>query len=493
MKKTTLDQINLILGPVSAVIACILLVSNNWSIATAGMVATTVLMCIWWVTTPIPLAATSLLPILAFPIFGIESMNDTASRYSNSLVMLLIGGYLIAQAIERSNLHRRIALTIIKLLGAKPGRIIIAFMATSAFLSMWISNTATSVMMVAIGVTLLDALDITTDTKEGKALSLAVMFGIAYGCSIGGISTLIGTPTNLVLLSVMSEIFPGEAQISFGQWILFGLPISLGMLLILWFTLTRVFYRPLHQINLKSITAQNALDDIKPWTSGEKRVAIIFVLTGLLWVFRRDLVLGPVTIPGWGSLWEPLSQINDGMVAIFMALILFILPAGKDKPGERLLVEDSIKKMPWPILLLFGGGFAMAGGFVESGLTEKLAQAFQQLEGTPTPVIIGLSCLGMTFLTEFTSNVGSASIVLPILASLSDGLQIAPYTLLLPVTLSASMAFMMPVATPPNAIVFSSGRVTVSEMVKIGFVLNLLAVVWVFASTQILLPIVWLN
>ncbi len=481
----------LFLGPFAALCLWLALRGAGWGVPTSGMAATTLLMSLWWVTSALPLAATALVPVIAFPLFEIDSMNGVASRYSNGMVMLFIGGFLIAGAVERWNLHRRVSLTLLAWLGPRPGRLVLAFMTASAGLSMWISNTATAVMMVAIGVALLDGLGISTEKPEDRALSLACMLGIAYGCSIGGIATLIGTPTNLVLLGVLRDAFPETGEISFGQWIVFGFPVAVGLFAVVWLVLTKLFYRRLADVDLTGAAAHSKATAIGPMSVAEKRVGIVFLVTGLLWIFRKDLELGALTLPGWTSVWEPLGRVNDGMIAIAMALLLFVLPAGGSEGSKRILDKDAFGKLPWSIVLLFGGGFALAGGFSTSGLADELASIFSRLEGASPTLVVGTACLGMTFLTEFSSNVASASIALPVLAAMSEGLGLEPLALLLPVTLCASMAFMMPVATPPNAVVFSSGRVTIWEMAKVGFFLNLLAVAWIFAATRILLPLVW--
>jgi len=452
----------------------------------AGMASTVALMGFWWITQAMPLAMTSLVPIVAYPLFNIRSTGETASSYMNPLIMLFIGGFLIAVAMQRWNLHKRIALHIISILGGRPAGLVLGFMVASALLSMWISNTATAMMMVTIGLAVVAQIEETCKDKERLHLELCIMLSIAYGCSAGGVGTVIGTPTNLVFISLQRELFPEIEPMTFGSWIILGIPLSAGLVAILWFLLTQVFYRKIRTVRLEPGYFEDQIRALSPLSAAEKRVLAVFVTTGLLWIFRKPIIIGEIAIPGWSSLWTPFTRIDDGVVAIFMAGLLFMIPAKSE--GRRLLEEDAFLKIPWDILLLFSGGFALAGGFIESGFSQYLAESFSALAGFPPLLLLVIICLGISFMTEFTSNTATAAMILPVLGALAPNLGVHPFLIMIPATIAASMAFMMPVATPPNAIVFSSGKVTVPQMAKIGFVLNLVTCIWVVVLCQIMLP-----
>ena len=483
-----LKNLSIFLGLAGAAAAYGVIFKLSGSQVIAGMAATAVLMGMWWLTQALPLATTSLIPVICYPLFGIRTTAETAQSYMNPIIMLFIGGFLIAVAMERWNLHKRIALHIISWLGRNPQGLVLGFMLASAFLSMWISNTATAMMMVSIGLAVISQIDATTQDKEKKSLVLAIVLSIAYGCSSGGVATLIGTPTNLVFVSLQKELFPEMPEITFGNWMLLGLPIALGLILLIWAMLTQVFLRGISRVNLDPAYFKRKVEELPPMSAAEKRVASIFLLTCLLWIFRRTLVVGSFSLPGWSTVWEPLGRLDDGVVAVFMATLLFAIPA--QRGSERLLGGKAFFKIPWNILLLLSGGFALAGGFISSGLSEFLAGNITGLAGFPPFLMILVICLGISFLTEFTSNVATVSMFLPVLAALAPSLGIHPYIVMIPATIAASMAFMMPVATPPNAIVFSSGKVTVPQMAKYGFWLNLLTGLWVVTLCQLILPLI---
>ena len=458
------------------------------------------LMAIWWVSNALPLFATAILPLVLFPLLGIMSGNDVAPVYFNSTIVLFLGGFMIALTMERWNLHKRIALGIIHAVGGGPPRIILGFMVAAAFLSMWISNTATAVMMVPIGLAMVLQVEETAGARQSRTFTIALMLGIAYGCSMGGLTTLVGTPPNLSFQRIFQIIFPEAPPIDFGTWIVMGLPIGVTMIAVAWLLLTQVLYRPSPEIRIERDVLERERAGLGPISFEERSVATVFAMTALLWVFRRDLQLGFATIPGWSNLLPFPGMIDDGTVAIAMASVLFFIPtrnraprsAGVQAPdattgwraligwaarfgtANRVMGAEVIPRLPWNIVLLFGGGFALAAGFQGTGLANIIGNQFQGLGGLPDFAVILLVCLTLTFLTELTSNLATTEMILPILASVAVLTGMNPLMLMVPATLSASCAFMMPVATPPNAIVFGSDRISVGEMARAGIFLNLI-------------------
>ncbi len=480
-------RVGLWAGPVFALITFFVLRSQNHNVPLCGMAATAIVMAIWWISAALPLAATSLVPIVTFPLFDVRSTAETAASYMNPMILLFLGGFLIAIGMQRWQLHHRIALFILARIGHKPQRIVLGFLVVSAVLSMWISNTATAMMMVAIGLAVIDELDVSKDGEAKSALQTAIVLAIAYGCSAGGIATLVGTPPNLVFASVMRDLLPGADPVTFARWMFLGVPIAIGVVVIVSCTLIQFQFRKLKSFPLQSKSFSEAYERLEPMSSEEKRVGLIFLCTGLLWVFRNDIPLDVFTIPGWSSLWAPFKRVDDGVVAIFMALFLFIIPSR----SGRLLDQKAFAELPWSIVLLFSGGFALAGGFIDSGLANLIANTASQAPALPPFLVVILVCLLITFLTEVTSNTATAAIFLPLLASMAPGLGIDPLLLMIPATFAASMAFMLPVATPPNAIVFSSGKVTIATMAKTGVILNLLTTLWLALACSILIPILF--
>lgn len=473
-------RIGIWLGPALFFIILLFADLNPGQPNVTRMAAVAVLMATWWITEAIPLAATALLPVVLFPLFGIESTGETAKIYANSIIFLYIGGFLIALAMERWNLHKRIALRIIRTIGGGPSRMVLSFMIATAALSMWISNTATTIMMLAIGLAIVKQQEETFGVEKTKNLSLALLLGIAFSASAGGIATLVGTPPNLSFVRIYELTFPDAPAISFGQWLLFGLPVSITMLAVIWVFLTQVFFRSPKTLKLTSDIVHAEHAKLGPIKYEEIVVLIVFVLTAGLWVFRTDLEIGSLVIPGWGELLPFGEMIDDGAVAIFMALTLFLFPAWNrptDASEQGGVLDASVfAKLPWNIVLLFGGGFALAKGFQVSGLAEFVGGGFDEFQQLPVILVIALVCLTLTFLTELTSNVATTEMVLPILAAVAVSMEVHPLLLMIPATISASCAFIMPVATPPNAIVFSSGRIRIAEMARAGLVINLIGV-----------------
>ena len=430
-------------------------------------VASTVsLMFVWWITEAIPLGATGLIPLILYPLLGVMATKETATSYINSTIFLFIGGFIIAQAMKETELHKYIAVKILSFIGNKPSSILIGFMVASYFLSMWISNTATTLMMLPI------ALSVVGSFQANKRFTEYLLISIAYSASIGGIATLVGTAPNLSFQRIFSIIFPEAPEITFGKWFLIGFPISLSMLFVVWFYIRSLMKRELRE-NLSDV---NITYEVSHMTFAQRNVFIVFIITALLWLFRKDLVLGSVVIPGWSRVFTYSKYIDDGTVAIFMALLLFILPADKEFKN-RIATKDTVLALPWDLILLFGGGFAIASGFSTSGLDKFIGEKFTFLQNVPTMLMIFSICIGVTFLTELTSNTATTEMLLPILASMSVSIKTNPLLLMLPATISASYAFMMPVSTPPNAIVFGSGKINIKTMARTGLVLNIIGAI----------------
>jgi len=445
--------------------------------------AIAVLMALWWVTEALPIGLTSLLPIILFPAFGVLDGKDISNAYINYVIFLFIGGFFMALAIQKWGLHKRIALKILSWVGGSPFRILLGFMLASAFLSMWMSNTATTMMMLPIVFSVTSALEETHGEEKLGKLGTALLLGVAYSCSAGGVSTLVGTPPNLSFVRIFEIIYPNAPEIAFGQWVVFALPLSFIMLGIVLVVLHVLFpaNKELEVLD-KSFFKKN-YHELGPISVNEIRVLWLFVTLVVLWVFRKPIMIGDFVLPGWSQLFETPSFINDGTIAIFIAFLLFIVPSSEKGNSEGLITWPIITKIPWGIVLLFGGGFALAKGFIDSGLAAFIGE---QLAGAGALSEMGLifSVTGlMTFLTELTSNLATAEMMLPIAAGLANEIQINPLLLMLPMTLAASMAFMFPVATAPNAIVFGSGKLAIKDMVVAGFIINLLAIIFIVMIT----------
>lgn len=445
--------------------------------------AVVLLMATWWITEAVPLAVTSLLPVALFPLLGIMDGRAVSATYFNDTIFLFMGGFLVALAMERWDLHRRIAYKILCITGVSPSRILLGFMFSSFFLSMWISNTATAMMMLPIAMAIIKQLDELMEGKSSGRFAIAILLGIAYSSSVGGVATLVGTPPNLSFIRIFHIYFPDAPEISFYKWLIFALPLALSFFVFIWGYLY-ILFRPKkgEWREIKRNIFHNYLKEMGKTTREQKIVFIIFSLLALLWIFRADIQLGSFILPGWSGLFPESGYINDGTVAIFMALVLFVIPAGKgsvadDGKRSMLMNWETAVKLPWSILLLFGGGFALATGFKESGLSLWVGSHFAGVASLHPVLIILIICLVITFLTELTSNTATTEMVLPVLAGIAVTTGINPLMLMVPATISASMAFMMPVATPPNAIIFGTGRVSVGTMARTGLMLNILGAI----------------
>jgi sodium-dependent dicarboxylate transporter 2/3/5 len=445
------------------------------------MLAVAVLMATWWVSEAIPLAATALLPLVLFPSMGLASASRTAAPYANHLIFLFMGGFMLAQAMQRWNLHRRIALCIVNLVGTNPARLILGFMCATALLSMWVSNTATVAMMMPIGMAVTkqvaDAIteqNLGIDVTPGRFhFGIVLMLGIAYAASIGGVGSLIGTPPNVLLAGILEESY--GIELSFLGWMAFGVPFVVLFLPLTWLWLTRFAY-PLEIRELPGgrRLIREQLEALGTMGDGERKTAAVFALTAAGWMFR----------PLWTS-WLPSGElITDSTVAIASALLLFLLPTGS---SDRVLNWQWASRLPWEVLVLFGGGFALANGFEMSGLSQWVGDLLVSLKEAPFPVFITAIVILLIILTEFASNTASAAMALPILGAAAVAMDLSPLILCVPAAVAASCAFMMPAATPPNAIVFGTGYFTIPQMVRAGAFVNLIAFVLISVFTLLLL------
>ncbi len=469
--------IALVAGPGLALLLLLLPAPEAMSPEAWRLVALGAWMVVWWLGEAVPIPATALLPIPLMPLLDIAKMKPVAANYAHPLIFLFLGGFLLAAAMQRWGLHRRIALKIVSWVGTSPGGIILGFMVATAFLSMWISNTATTIMMFAVGLSVVEFIARKTPEQATvRNFGVALMLGIAYSASIGGVGTLIGTPPNALLASFLQSNY--GIQVDFFTWMQLGVPVVLIMLPVAWLLLTKAVF-PARELRIGDAGSviRNELAALGPMSRGESAVAIVFVCAALGWILRRQ-------IAGWTGL-----PLNDTMIALVAAIVLFAWPISRQR-GEFAVDWEAARNVPWGVLLLFGGGLALAQGFQVTGLAEWIGARVSGFEvGTWTLVFIVTAAI--VYLTEITSNTASTATFLPILGAVAVGLALDPRLLVVPVALGASMAFMMPVATPPNAIVFSYEEMRLDDMVKAGFWLNIIAIAVAFGAMYLLAPVVF--
>ncbi len=435
-----------------------LLSASGWVFAPAATAAITLLCALWWIFEPIPIPFTSMIPLALFPLFGILTPTQVAQAYGSPLILLLLGGFMISTAMSDSGAHRRIALYMVNLFGGGSARgLVLGFMAASALLSMWISNTATTLMLLPVALAVLERAD--------RQLAIPLLLGIAYAASIGGLGTPIGTTPNLIFMQVYSDLI-GQTP-SFPEWMSWGLPVVVLMVPISGLWLTRGV-RLSRSVDLPSVGQ---------WMTAEKRVMSLFGLTAIMWITRQ------APFGGW-SHWLGLPGANDASVALIAVIIMALTPGGN---GGQLLKWESARKIPWGVLILFGGGITLASAFMQSGLAEIVAGQLAGLAELPVWLMILLISLAVTFMTEVTSNTATASLLMPLLAAVSMSSGIDPFVLMIPAALSASCAFMLPVATAPNAVIYGSGLLSVRDMAKAGLVLNLIGALVISFVSYVLL------
>ncbi len=475
---STTRLLALVAGPLVMLVLLAMPTPEGLSPEAWKLVALAAWMVTWWMFEAAPVPVTALLPIPVMPLLGIADEKAVAASYAHPLIFLFLGGFLIAAAMQRWGLHRRIALSIVHRVGTSPGGIIAGFMVATAFLSMWISNTATAVMMYAVGISVIDFVSSHTDDATlARRFGVALMLGIAYGASIGGVGTLIGTPPNTLLASFLADNH--GIRIDFATWMLLGIPLVLVMLPVTWLLLCKVVF-PVRGLRLGGAheLISEELKGLGAMSKGERIVMVVFVATALLWITRKWLV----DLTG--------LSISDTSIALIAATLLFALPASIEK-GQFTVEWDAAKNVPWGVLLLFGGGLALAGAFSSTGLAESIGNAVGALEGAEFGLIVLVTITAIIFLTELTSNTATTATFLPILGAVAVGLGASPMALAIPAAIAASMAFMMPVATPPNAIVFSYEGMHIQDMMKAGFWLNLIAIGLIYGAMVFIAPLVF--
>ena len=473
-------KIGLFLAPLAFVILLMIPAPEPLSSEAWKVLALAAFMLIWWVTEAVPLAVAALLPMILLPMLGVQDMKTAAAPYANPIVFLFMGGFMLAVAMERWNLHRRIALNIVRLVGTNANRIVLGFMLATALLSMWISNTATTIMMLPIATSVIQLL--TKDTaqypeKGIRNFALTLMLGIAYAANIGGTATLIGTPPNVVFAGFMSETY--NLEISFATWMLMALPLAAVLLMITYFVNVRLLFpNHLGRFSGAADLIKREVDRLGTLSVGEQRTLIVFVCTALAWIFRRQL-----------NTLLPEPVLSDAGIALIATVALFVIPTNFDK-NEYIIEWKDTAKLAWGILLLFGGGLSLAAALADVGLIELVGKQFVGLQDASLLVIIGLAAISL-FLTEIMSNVALVTVFLPVVAGIADAADIAPLEVTIPVTLAASYAFMLPMSTPPNAIVFASGKLSVSSMVRAGIILNLIAILLISLVAYWVLPLLF--
>lgn len=441
-----------------------------------AILACTLWVAAWWITEVVPLAVTSLLPLLLFPLTGGLDMKATAKPYGHEILFLFVGGFMLALAMERWNLHRRIALNLIAAVGTQTHQIVLGFILATGLLSMWISNTATTVMMLPIGLAIIGELG-RFGTGEGRStFGKVLMLAIAYAASIGGLATLVGTPTNMIFRGFVYDEY--GVEISFASWALIGVPIASIMLLIMWQHLVRRAYKLDNQpVPGARALIHQELQILGPMRIEEKIVLTFFVFTAFCWMSRKYLI----------NPWLP--GLNDTGIALLGAIPLFFIPSTeKDK---TILDWETAVRLPWAVLLLFGAGFAIAAGFDQSGLAEWLGKQLSALSTVPFILILIAIITGVNFLTEITSNMATVTLMMPVLAKLAPAIGVHHYALMVSATVAASCAFMLPVATAPNAVVFGSGMLSMKDMIRAGFQLNIISILIITIFMYFLLPVLW--
>lgn len=477
--RSTSQFVGMILGPLAALSmlaagAPEALGDPAWRTAAIG-----VLMAVWWATNAVPIAVTALVPLVCFPLFGIATIQVTAAPYANKVIFLFLGGFIVAFAMQRWNLHRRIALTVLQYSGGNGRSLVGGFMLASALISMWVMNTSTTMMLLPIAVSIIAVIHKSVKSLDQGArenFQYALLLGVAYGATIGGMATLVGTAPNAMLAAFMLENYGTE--IDFSSWMLVGLPLSVAMLPLAWLALTRwVFNVDFENSDEGRAELKRMKDDLGRMTVPEIRVAIIFVSMALLWISRPLLT----KLPG-------LAALDDSGIAMAGAIALFLVPSG-DKRDPLLLRWAYAEKLPWSVLILFGGGLTLASAVSSTGLAQWLGNSLQSVGELPLFMLVTLAATMIIFLTELTSNIATTATFLPVVGAIAIETGFDPIVLTVPVTLAASCAFMLPVATPPNAIVFGSGLLTIPKMAKAGMALNMIGIVLVSLVAKFLAPL----
>ena len=480
MKEFTLSRkIGFIVGPLLCILVLVLPI-DLISPAIDKVLAIAIWMIVWWITEAVSISVTALIPLALFPLLGIGDIKSVASNYANPIVYLFFGGFVIALALEKVQLHKRIALSILKITGTKANGIILGFMIATGLMSMWISNTASTVVMLPIAVSVIQLLIHDEDgfTKKDRNFALSIMLGIAFGANIGGMATLIGTPPNSVMLAFLNESY--NVDIGFFQWMKMGVPFSIVLMSITYLLITRVFYRNgLGTIGKSATIIQDELHKLGPISKGEKVVLFIFLLTAISWMLRSYL-----------NTLLPEITLTDTTISVIAALCMFIVPVNL-KEGRFPLIWGDTARLPWGILILFGGGLALASGLADSGFIDLIGNYISQQASWSVWIVTAVLIFLMLFMTELMSNVALVTILVPLVVGIAIGMDVPMLQMVIPVTLASSCAFMLPMATPPNAIVFASGHVRVDQMARIGIFLNLISVALLFALAYYVVPVLF--
>lgn len=482
--KIKVQLAGLLLGPAAFFLVLTLPFSDALAFPARAVLGTSAWMAVWWITEALPIYATALLPLALFPLLAVHSAGEVSRSYMDPNIVLFMGGFFLAAALQKWQLHKRIALNILARIGNQTGRLIAGFLLATAFLSMWVSNTATALMMLPIAAAVIEDIQ-ARGLPANSRLPSVLMLSVAYGASIGGVATLIGTPPNIVFAAQYKSLFPHLPEIGFGQWMMFGFPFAAVFLFFTWFYLAKVQKPGEVPAVVGQSPIERKLRELRPLSNGECGVGIVFILTALAWIFRVDLPLGFMTIPGWASALGIAPFVHDSTVAIAATLLLFSIPIDWRR-REFLLDWKHASSIPWGILILFGGGIALAQGYQSTGLDLWIGSALTQFDQFPLFLTILFLCLGVSFLTEFTSNTATATLLLPIAGAAAVGMDIPPALLMIPAAVSASCAFMLPIATPPNAIVFGSGHLTIPRMAGAGIWLNFAGAILISAMTLLL-------
>jgi sodium-dependent dicarboxylate transporter 2/3/5 len=482
----TAKHLKLITGPLAALFIYFFCDLSPGNPLVTKMAAITVWMALWWLTEVVHLAVTALLPILMLPLLGIADSKTVASQYMDPIIFLFIGGFIIAFAIERWNLHQRVALKILTTVGSSPRQILLGIMLTAFLISMWISNTATVMMLISVVMAVILQIEKHfAQEEESRGMATALLIGLAYSANIGGMATLVGTPTNMIFLREYNEKFPSNSDMNFFAWFKFGFPLALVLLAITYFMLRYFFVKKGTQLAIEKGYFNVAYKNLGKISFEEKAVGTVFFITALLWFTRADIDFGLFKMKGWSNLFINKDYIHDSTVAILMAMSLFFIPS-KNEKGRPLLVWDDVTKLPFDIVLLFGGGFALAKGFELSGLSDWLGTKLNFSSNTPVYLLLLALCLLVVFISEFASNVACIQLMLPILLVMYKPLNVHPLLLMIPATLSASLGFMLPVATAPNTIVFASKRIRSQDMMKAGLIMDLAGVIVIVLTMMLL-------
>ncbi len=460
---------------------------DGLSVSAFYLIGVTLIVGIWWITEALPLGATALIPAAAFPLLGVASADEVSPAYASPFILLLLGGFLLAMAVERSGVHRRLALNILLRVGTSPRRLVLGFAIAAAILSMWISNTATTLIMMPVALAIADR-----SAEKGRAFGVGVLLAVAYGASVGGMATPVGTPPNLIAMEHLEARFPDGPTLNFVTWSFRAVPVVLVIIPVVWLSLVYVYPRISRDLDLGARTLiLRELQLLGPWRPAEVRSLAVFGLAAILWVTRPEILISEsLRYPGWAE-WLEMPGAKDATVALLVAVIAFAVPSGEasEAPGTPLLPWSTAQQAPWGLVLLFGGGVALSKGFDKTGLSSFLGHYLAEFASVGSVKFVAISALSATFGTEIISNTALANITMPILASTAQQASLDPRVLLVPVAMACSCAFMMPAATGPNAIVFGTGKIRIHEMVRAGFLANWAAWLIIVGFTAIFLAL----